>query len=73
MTDRKIIQARGKSAAAVYLRKDLAVMHDRTGNQLRKEHHKEAVFGKVVIFHLAPAGIHQISDLLKCEEGYAKR
>jgi hypothetical protein len=55
------------------LGKDLAVMGDRAGQQLREEHHEKAVFEKIVLLDLAAAGIDQIGDLLKREEGDPER
>src|SRR5439155_8190601 len=65
---REVARLDRKRPGTLDLGKDLAVMGDRAGQQLREEHHEEAVFEQIVLLDLAAAGVDQIGDLLKREE-----
>jgi hypothetical protein len=55
------------------LGKDLAVVGDRPGQQLRKEHHEEAVFQQIVIGDLAAAAVDEVGNFLKDDKREADR
>ena len=71
-TDRDVHGLGLKRLAAFELRHHLAVMDDRSGDELRKETDEQRVVRQAIIVSLSPGGIHQISDLLECEKGDAQ-
>src|SRR6202011_4069368 len=71
--EHKVAWLDGERPRALDLRKDLAVVGDRPGQQLREKHHEEAIFEEVVLGDLAAGGIDEIGNLLKGEERNAER
>ena len=55
------------------LRDELFETDDRAGDQMRKETDEEAVAEEVVLAGVSVIGVHQVSDLLECEEGNGER
>src|ERR1035438_2583161 len=55
------------------LRDEFVVVHDRPGDQLRKERHEKGIVADLFDAHLAVVDINQYGDLLKGVERYPDR
>src|SRR5882762_11484808 len=58
---------------AVELRHHLAIVNDRTGNELRKEQHEQAIVLQRERLDAPRMNVDQKRDFLECDERYAQR